>query len=143
MRTQRQQVQVSFQEATFVTIAVVAHLKIRQTGTKRKGQPSQTVSGMWDLFGPRIWPGQLNSIPWRLWELRTQRRRIVMAKNMGTVDRVIRFLFAVVVAVLYFTGVIIGTLALVLGILAGVLLLTSILGFCPLYLPLKFSTAGK
>lgn len=66
-----------------------------------------------------------------------------MPKNMGPVDRVIRFLFAVVVAALYFTGVIGGTLALVLGVLAAVLLLTSILGFCPLYLPFKFSTAGK
>jgi len=48
-----------------------------------------------------------------------------MTKNMGTIDRVIRFIFAAAVAVLYFTGVISGTLAIILGILAVVLLLTT------------------
>lgn len=66
-----------------------------------------------------------------------------MIKNMGTVDRIIRFIFAVAVAVLYFTGVISGTLAIILGILAGVFLLTSIVGFCPLYAPFKLSTIKK
>lgn len=66
-----------------------------------------------------------------------------MTKNMGTVDRIIRFVFAVAVAVLYFTGVISGALAVILGILAAVLLLTSIIGFCPLYAPFKLSTVKK
>jgi hypothetical protein len=66
-----------------------------------------------------------------------------MTKNMGTVDRIIRFIFAVAVAVLYFTGVISGTLAIILGILAAVFLVTSIVGFCPLYAPFKLSTAKK
>lgn len=63
-----------------------------------------------------------------------------MTKNMGTVDRIIRFIFAAAVALLYFTGVISGTLAIILGILAVVFLLTSIVGFCPLYTPFKLST---
>ena len=66
-----------------------------------------------------------------------------MTKNMGTVDRIIRFVFAVAVAILYFTGVISGTLAIILGILAAVFLLTSIVGFCPLYAPFKLSTVKK
>ena len=66
-----------------------------------------------------------------------------MTKNMGTVDRIIRFIFAVAVAVLYFTGVISGTLAIILGILAAVFLVTSIVGFCPLYAPFKLSTVKK
>lgn len=66
-----------------------------------------------------------------------------MTKNMGTVDRIIRFIFAVAVAVLYFTGVISGTLAIILGILAAILLVTSIVGFCPLYAPFKLSTVKK
>lgn len=66
-----------------------------------------------------------------------------MTKNMGTVDRIIRFIFAVAVAVLYLTGVISGTLAIILGILAAVLLVTSIVGFCPLYAPFKLSTVKK
>lgn len=63
-----------------------------------------------------------------------------MTKNMGTVDRIIRFLFAAVVAALYFGNVISGTLALILGILAVVFLITSFVGFCPLYAPFKLST---
>lgn len=63
-----------------------------------------------------------------------------MTQNMGTIDRVIRFLFALIVAVLYLTGVISGTLAIILGILAAVFLLTSTLGFCPLYAAFKLST---
>lgn len=63
-----------------------------------------------------------------------------MPKNVGTIDRVVRFLFAVVVAVLYFGGFISGTLALILGILAIVFLATSIVGFCPIYALLNLST---
>lgn len=66
-----------------------------------------------------------------------------MTKNMGTVDRVIRAVFAVAVAVLYFAGIISGIVAIILGILAIVFLLTSIFGFCPLYTPFKFSTNKK
>lgn len=66
-----------------------------------------------------------------------------MKKNMGTIDRVIRAVFAVAVAILYFTGVISGTIAIILGILAIILLVTSIVGFCPLYAPFKLSTLKK
>ena len=66
-----------------------------------------------------------------------------MTKNMGTVDRIIRFVFAVAVAVLYFTGVITGTLALILGIVAIIFLLTSVVSFCPLYRLFNYSTAEK
>lgn len=63
-----------------------------------------------------------------------------MKQNMGSTDRIIRVVLAVAVAVLYFTGLISGTVAIILGILAIVFLLTSVVGFCPLYLPLKLST---
>jgi hypothetical protein len=63
-----------------------------------------------------------------------------MKKNVGTTDRVIRVLLAVVVAVLYFTNQISGTLAVILGLLAVILVLTSVVSFCPLYLPFKLST---
>jgi hypothetical protein len=66
-----------------------------------------------------------------------------MKKNMGVIDKVIRILIAVVVVVLYFMHVISGTLAIILLILAGVFVLTSILGLCPLYLPLGLSTRKK
>jgi len=62
---------------------------------------------------------------------------------MGTVDKVVRILAAVVIAVLYFTHQISGTAAIILLILAGVFILTSFLGFCPLYLPFGISTRKK
>jgi hypothetical protein len=66
-----------------------------------------------------------------------------MKKNMGTIDKVIRILVAVVVAVLYFSHVITGTIGIILLILAGVFVLTSLIGFCPLYLPFGLSTTKK
>jgi hypothetical protein len=63
-----------------------------------------------------------------------------MTKNMGTVDRIIRILLAVVIIALYATGQITGTAAIVLGIIAVVFLLTGLIGFCPAYLPLGIKT---
>ena len=66
-----------------------------------------------------------------------------MKKNMGTIDIVIRLLIAAFVIVLYFTHVISGTLAIILLIISGVFVLTSILNFCPLYLPFGINTRSK
>lgn len=66
-----------------------------------------------------------------------------MKKNIGTTDKTIRLIIAVVVAVLYFIKVISGMWAIVLGILALVFLLTSFIGFCPLYLPFGINTFKK
>ena len=52
---------------------------------------------------------------------------------MGNADRFIRTILAVIVALLYFTNVINGTFGIVLLVLAGVFVLTSFVGFCPLY----------
>lgn len=56
-----------------------------------------------------------------------------MKKNMGNTDRVLRIVIATIVALLYFTNVISGTLAIVLFVVAGIFILTSIVGLCPLY----------
>ncbi len=58
---------------------------------------------------------------------------MIMKKNMGSADRIIRILIAAVFAVLYFTGTVSGTLGLVLLILGAVFALTSLVSFCPLY----------
>lgn len=63
-----------------------------------------------------------------------------MNKNMGTIDKLIRSALAIIVAILYFTGQITGTAAIILGLLAVVFLLTSLIGTCPLYLPFGLST---
>lgn len=58
---------------------------------------------------------------------------IIMKKNMGIFDRTLRIILAIVVAVLIYLGELSGTAAIILGIFAGVFLLTSLLSFCPLY----------
>lgn len=63
-----------------------------------------------------------------------------MTKNIGTTGRVVRVLAAIIIAALYFTDQITGLAATVLGIFAVVFLFTGSIGFCPLYVPIKFST---
>jgi hypothetical protein len=63
-----------------------------------------------------------------------------MKQNMGNLDKGIRVLIAVIIAILYFTHVISGTLAIVLLIFAGVFILTSFIGTCPLYIPFNITT---
>jgi hypothetical protein len=66
-----------------------------------------------------------------------------MKPNMGTVDKAVRILVAVIIAILYFTNQITGTAAIILLILAGIFILTSFISFCPLYLPFGISTRKK
>lgn len=66
-----------------------------------------------------------------------------MKKNMGNADRIIRVLIAAVFAYLYFGGIVTGTLGLVLVILGGVFVLTSLVGFCPLYAPFGLNTCAR
>jgi hypothetical protein len=63
-----------------------------------------------------------------------------MKKNVGTIDKVIRILIAVVVVALYFTNVITGTLGIILLALSAVLVVTSLISFCPIWLALGLST---
>ena len=63
-----------------------------------------------------------------------------MSKNMGTADRTIRTLLAITIAVLYLTGTISGTLAILLGLVALLFLVTSLVGWCPAYVPFMLST---
>lgn len=63
-----------------------------------------------------------------------------MIKNMGSTDRFLRVLVALIVAVLYFNEMISGTTAIVLGVLAAIFILTSVVSFCPLYYPFGIKT---
>ena len=56
-----------------------------------------------------------------------------MKKNMGSLDRIIRLIVVTAIAVLYSQEIISGTLAIVLGVVAAIFLLTSLVSFCPLY----------
>jgi hypothetical protein len=62
---------------------------------------------------------------------------------MSNIDRIIRFIVVIAVIILLWTEVIKGTFATILGIIAIILVITSITGFCPLYVLLKISTKKK
>jgi hypothetical protein len=66
-----------------------------------------------------------------------------MKKNMGGADRIIRIVIAIVVAILFWQGVIEGTLAYVLLALSAVFVLTSFISFCPLYTLVGLNTCPK
>ena len=66
-----------------------------------------------------------------------------MKPNMGTLDKALRILVAAIIAVLYYTNVMSGTVSIVLLVLAVVFIATSLIGFCPLYLPFGISTRKK
>ena len=63
-----------------------------------------------------------------------------MKKNMGSADKIIRVIIAAIIATLYFTNVLTGTVGIVLLVLAGVFVLTSLISFCPLYTIFGIST---
>jgi Inner membrane protein YgaP-like, transmembrane domain len=66
-----------------------------------------------------------------------------MKKNLGSIDRAVRTILALALAYLIFNGSIAGTLAVILGVVAVLLLVTSAVSFCPVYLPFKISTLKK
>jgi hypothetical protein len=66
-----------------------------------------------------------------------------MEKNMGSADKIIRVIIAIIFSVLYFTQTVTGTFGIILLVLGGVFLLTSVVSFCPLYLPFGINTCKK
>ena len=65
-----------------------------------------------------------------------------MKRNMGTADRIVRLIIAALIVALFYTNVISGTLGMVLLILSGVFVLTSLVSFCPLYSIFRLNTCG-
>ncbi|MCG6186246.1 YgaP family membrane protein [Maribellus maritimus] len=66
-----------------------------------------------------------------------------MKKNMGNADRIIRLVIAAIIVVLYTTSTITGTLGIVLLVLAGIFVFTSLFHVCPLYFPFGIKTNKK
>ena len=62
---------------------------------------------------------------------------------MGTIDKVLRILIALVVIGLYFANVISGIVAIILLIFSAIFIVTSLISFCPLYLPFGINTGKK
>lgn len=63
-----------------------------------------------------------------------------MKRNMGKLDRASRIVAALVIAYLYFSGTLPEATGLIFLILAVIFVITSFVGFCPLYLPFKMNT---
>jgi hypothetical protein len=66
-----------------------------------------------------------------------------MKKNMGNADRIIRLLAAAAMTILFFTNIITGTIGIVLLVLAAIFVLTSLVGFCPIYAMIGVNTCPK
>jgi hypothetical protein len=66
-----------------------------------------------------------------------------MKTNVGSVDKIVRIVLAALFAILYFTHVVEGTLGIILLVVAGVFLVTSLIGFCPIWAILGTNTSRK
>jgi hypothetical protein len=66
-----------------------------------------------------------------------------MNSNVGMADRIIRVAIALLASILFFTHLITGTFGIILLVLSGILLITSIAGTCPLYMLPGLSTNKK
>lgn len=66
-----------------------------------------------------------------------------MKKNMGNIDRALRFLIALAIIVLYFTHLISGTTAIILLVISAIFVITSFISFCPLYVILGVNSCEK
>lgn len=69
--------------------------------------------------------------------------RGIMKKNMGAADRTIRTLIAIGIVILFFTEIVTGIWAIILLIIAGIFIITSAIGFCPMYQILMINTCKK
>ncbi len=65
-----------------------------------------------------------------------------MKKNVGSADKIFRILAAIILGILFFTNVVTGIPGIIVIIIAALLLLTGLIGNCPLYLPFGINT-GK
>jgi len=66
-----------------------------------------------------------------------------MTKNIGSIDKVVRFIIAIVIGVLYFTNIITGTLGIVLLVVGAILAITAFLNFCPIWAALGVRTVPE
>lgn len=67
----------------------------------------------------------------------------IMKANMGFADRIIRVLIAVIILIAYFDNRIGGALGVIALVVAIAFIITSFVGFCPMYKPFRFSTRKK
>jgi hypothetical protein len=63
-----------------------------------------------------------------------------MKKNMGTIDKTLRIIFGIIFGILYFSETVTGTIGIIILIITVMFILTSLVSFCPLYVPFKIST---
>jgi uncharacterized membrane protein len=95
------------------------------------------------IFGKYFIANQHDQISEYFIQVKNNKKLLIMKKNMGSTDKIIRLIIAAIILVLFLTDVITGTVAIVLLVLAAVLVLTSLVSFCPLYVPLGLKTCPR
>lgn len=66
-----------------------------------------------------------------------------MPRNMGGVDRVVRAVLGVILLALVLFGYLTSPWSIVAAVIGIVFLVTSAVGFCPLYAPFRISTRRR
>lgn len=61
-------------------------------------------------------------------------------KNVGKTDKIVRLVLATIFVGLILMGTVSGIVAVILGVLTAIFVVTSFVSFCPLYYPFKLST---
>jgi pilus assembly protein TadC len=66
-----------------------------------------------------------------------------MTKNIGSADKIIRFLIALIIGVLYFTNVLTGTIGIIMLVIGGILAATALINFCPIWAGFGMKTTSS
>lgn len=66
-----------------------------------------------------------------------------MKANMGTTDKFVRVLIGILIAVLYYLDIISGMTAIIILAFGIILLITSLINFCPLYTLFGINTCKR
>ena len=65
-----------------------------------------------------------------------------MKMNLGSLDRIVRLILAAIIGILFFSNVVTGTFGIILMVIAAIFVLTSLMGFCPLYALFRLNTTS-
>lgn len=66
-----------------------------------------------------------------------------MNRNLGNFDRIVRVVAAAILVLLVYTGVLVGAPGIAGLVVAVVLFITALVGFCPAYRLFGLSTCGE
>jgi hypothetical protein len=68
---------------------------------------------------------------------------VKLPQNEGTPDRLVRIVAGALLAIAALAGLVVAPISYVAGVIAAILLITGVTGFCPLYAVFRFSTCPR